>query len=220
MSYIRIADQMIDLPAPAKIPTPRTRAALENAIAIEKARTAAYRERDFTIDEVQRLKSSEPVRRGRAMAEGVDAGESPIAAAEVAAVKAQEDLEATVEAERFVIAALREAVTADRDAWTAQAAADAQKALIKLATALRMATEAGAELNVNIGVLGMYHVHERGNGGRLAPFHPRESSMFDINVGVESLRAGLSGATGELAKFKPAKPGKGKKVAVETGDDE
>jgi hypothetical protein len=117
-----------------------------------------------------------------------------------------------------VLADLRAAVEADRDAWTAQAAAEAQKALIKLATGLRMATEAGASLNDNIGMLGMFNQHEGIN--RLAPFHPNDSSQFDINVGIEGLRAGLSTATSELARYKPAKSGRVKKAAAAEDVDE
>jgi hypothetical protein len=217
---IFIANETISLPAPENIPTPRTRAALEKASEILEARKEAWSNRDHTSRAAQNLKDAEPVRRGRAMVEGVDAGESPVAAAEAAAKRAQEDLDAVVAAEGFALAELRAAVNADREAWSVHAAAEAQKALIKLATAVRMATEAGAMLQDNVGVLGMFHVHEQNGGGRLAPFHPRGSSQFDINVGIEGLRAGLSGATSELARFKPAKPGKGKRAAVAEDVDE
>jgi hypothetical protein len=217
---IFIANETITLPAPENIPTLRTRAALEKVNEILEARKEAWSNRDHTSKAAQNLKNAEPVRRGRAMVEGVDAGESPVAAAEAAAKRAQEDLDAALAAETFAAAELRAAVVADREAWQAAAAAEAQKALIKLATAVRMATEAGAVLHDQIGVLGMFHLHGQNGGGRLAPFHPRGSSQFDINAGIEGLRAGLSSATSELARFKPAKPGKGKRAAVAEDVDE
>jgi len=208
---LHIAHEVVGLPPLEKIPTPATRAALEKAIDIVDKRKAAHRERDFTMSEVRRLERAEPMRRGRAIADGVDPGESPVAAAEAAEKKAQADLNDLIEAEKFVLVELRAAMVADRDVWSVSAAADAQKALIKLATAVRMASEARNDLHDSIGILGMHRGHERSGGGPLAMRHPRESSHFDIDAGIEGLRLGLSGATHELAALKPGKAKKADK---------
>jgi hypothetical protein len=213
-TVIRIANENVSLPAIEKIPTPRTRTALEKATAIVAARHEAFRQRDFTSNEARRLKAAEPIRRGRALFEGVDAAESPVAAAEAAAEEAQLELDAATAAETFALRELRAAVAADREAWSATAAAATQKALLKLTTAVRMASDARDELRDQIGILGMHRLHEQNGGGPLALQHPRGSSSFDINAGIEALRTGLSIATHELAQFKPAQAAKGKKAAT------
>lgn len=203
--HIRISENNVNLPD--KLPTPRTHAAVERAVDIVRQTHAASSARDKAERAAHEAKALEPTRRGRAIAEGVDPGESPVAAAEEAAELAQADILAFIQAQSFIFDELRTAVIEEREGWTAHAATEGDKAIIKLTTALRMAQEAREELYYQIGVLGMY---DRGVD-KLSLFHPRESSMFDIDAGIEGLRAGLSGATRELSKLRPEKAGKGKK---------
>jgi hypothetical protein len=207
MTTLHIAHEIVNLPTVEKIPTPRTRAALEACHDILARRNDAQRDRGAAYNELRRVESDEKNRRARAILEGVAAGESPIEAAE------QLNLDATLAAEGVRLRELRRAVNDDRDAWSATAAAEGQKALLKLTTAVRMAAEARDELNDSIGILGMHRQFEQNGGGRLALQHPRDSSQFDIGAGIESLREGLGKASRELDHLKPAKAKKGKKEA-------
>ena len=208
MSRIRIGSENVNLPDPESIPTPATRAALERALAAKKA-TAEAKEASGAADaEERRARNDETGRRARALVAGVDPGESPIAAAEAAAKEARAHVQACLEVENFIAREVRAAVVADKEAWSASAVSETQKALLKLTTAIRMATEARDSLRDNLGMLGMYQLFERNGGGHLSLVVGAYTSTFDVGAGLEMLREGLSKASRELEQRKPLKKSK------------
>lgn len=195
----RIADRHIILPSPERIPVPRTRDALERALAAKKKTAEAFRERDAADAAARGAANVERARLSERYADDDDVDVDDDELGEVVfearrqAEKAQLKLTARLDRERAAYGALVEAITAERDAWATIARADAKKALTRLATAVRMAEGARDDLEATLGVLRTVETP-----GKLTPSLVPDSYTIPIVSGVTGLRDALAKATHEL----------------------
>lgn len=216
MINTNIAGTAVNLPDLGYIPTPKTRAALEHALAIGKAKAQAWQARDHATEAKRDVGNAEAIRNASILeadpfAELPDLGVA-YTEAEQAERVAQERLDALVVAEREALARLRAAMNEEADSWAKTVTANAGKALTKLTTATRIADEARTELAATVGVLRMLRLRqqaaEEGGEGLLSVTPKAYGYTFDLDPAVQGLRAAIAGATSELDELKPAKKGK------------
>lgn len=197
MRHLRINGQPVNLPE-GGIPGAVV-AAYDKALRLSDAKRQGSRARDEADRALRDARHNETSRRARAYAETGSFGddESPIDAAEAAHEQAQRDLEALVAAEQIAGRELNESITAVSEAWAKSSRADAKKALVKLATVLRMAEETAVALRDSIGTLNMLHERQSGSGTLSTQFY-KGSHVFALDAAVEGVRQAIAEASAEL----------------------
>lgn len=199
----RIAEVTINLPELADIPVPKTRAALEAALAAVEARRTAWMDRDRTQDAARDAGNAA---RLTTLADALEQGEEVIdpsgdlARAQKAAADTQAVLSARIEIERRSLVRLREAVAEEADQWAAIARHDGAQAIRKLTTAHAMATQARTDLFNSLGVSAM--LENRGQQQiALAVMSQPNGYTFPLEEALEALRDAVGAAASEQAGY-------------------